>query len=100
MRRGRVCLTGIFCVLAKRIMCCVNVHRIVHSIHAIETVRFVGTIGPEVGNKEFYIHGPVHRNSILIRSNKCNSMQVFIYCKITLHVSGVYCTHHQEYIKL
>ena len=27
-------------------------------------------------------------------------MQVFIYCKITLHVSGVHCTHHQEYIKL
>jgi len=23
-----------------------------------------------------------------------------IYCKITLHVSGVYRTHHQEYIKL
>jgi len=27
-------------------------------------------------------------------------MKVFIYCKITLHVSGVYRTHHQEYIKL
>ena len=27
-------------------------------------------------------------------------MQVIIYCKITLHVSGVYRTHHQEYIKL
>ena len=27
-------------------------------------------------------------------------MQVFIYCKITLHVSGVYRTHHQEYIKM
>ena len=27
-------------------------------------------------------------------------MQVFIYCKITVHVSGVYRTHHQEYIKL
>ena len=27
-------------------------------------------------------------------------MQVFIYCKTTLHVSGVYRTHHQEYIKL
>jgi len=27
-------------------------------------------------------------------------MQVFIDCKITLHVSGVYHTHHQEYIKL
>ena len=28
------------------------------------------------------------------------NMQVFIYCKITLHVSGVHRTHHQEYIKL
>ena len=27
-------------------------------------------------------------------------MQVFIYCKITLGVSGVRSTHHQEYIKL
>jgi hypothetical protein len=27
-------------------------------------------------------------------------MQVFIYCKITLHVSSVHHTHHQEYIKL
>jgi len=27
-------------------------------------------------------------------------MQVFIYCKITVHVSGVHRTHHQEYIKL
>ena len=27
-------------------------------------------------------------------------MQVFIYCKITLHVSGVHRTHHQAYIKL
>ena len=24
-------------------------------------------------------------------------MQVFIYCKITLHVSGANRTHHQEY---
>ena len=31
---------------------------------------------------------------------RCNSMQVFIYCKITLHISGVHRTHHQEYIKL
>ena len=27
-------------------------------------------------------------------------MQVYIYCKITLRVSGVYRTHHQEYDKL
>ena len=27
-------------------------------------------------------------------------MQLFIYCKSTLHVLGVHRTHHQEYIKL
>jgi hypothetical protein len=27
-------------------------------------------------------------------------MQVFIYCEITPHVSGVHRIHHQEYIKL
>ena len=27
-------------------------------------------------------------------------MQVFIYYKITVHVSGVYRTHYQDYIKL
>jgi len=45
----------------------------------------------------FYIHGSVHSNTVLIR---CNSMEVFIYCKITLHVLGVQHTHHQEYLKL
>ena len=49
---------------------------------------------------DFYIHGSVHRHSILIRSNKMQQMQVFIYCKIILHISGVYRTHHQEHIKL
>jgi len=27
-------------------------------------------------------------------------MQVFVYCRLTLHVAGVYRTHRQEYIKL
>jgi hypothetical protein len=49
---------------------------------------------------DFYIHGSAHRHSILIRTNKMQLMQVFICCKITLHVLGVYRTHHQEYIKL
>ena len=38
-----------------------------------------------------------HINKI---QKRCNSIQAFIYCKITLHVSGVYRKHHQEYIKL
>ena len=36
---------------------------------------------------------------ILIRSNEMQQY-AFIYCKITLRVSGVNRTHHQEYIKL
>ena len=31
---------------------------------------------------------------------RCNSMQIFMYCLITLHVLGVHHTYHQEYIKL
>ena len=46
----------------------------------------------------FYIHGSVHHNSI--DPTRCNCVQVFIYCKITLHISGVRRTHQQEYIKL
>ena len=45
----------------------------------------------------------VYPKYLLVYINKIQrdaSMQVFIYCKITLHVSGVYRTHHQEYIKL
>ena len=49
---------------------------------------------------EFYIHGSVHRDSILIRSNEMQQYAGVYYCKITLHVSGFHRTHHQEYIKL
>jgi len=35
-------------------------------------------------------HGSVHRDSVLIKIEpRCNSMQLFIYCKVTLHVLGV-----------
>ena len=50
--------------------------------------------------REFYIHSSLYRHSMLIRSNKMQLTQVFIYCKIILHVSGVNRTHHQEYVKL
>ena len=49
---------------------------------------------------EFYIHGSVHRNSILISSNKMQHYEGIYLLQITLNVSGVYRTHHQEYIKL
>ena len=53
-----------------------------------------------ISSLEVYIHVSVHRNSILIRSNKMQQYAGFIYCKITLHVSDIYRTHYQEYIKL
>ena len=37
----------------------------------------------------FYIHGSVHRHSLLIRSNKMQLYAGIYYRKITLHVSGV-----------
>jgi len=38
----------------------------------------------------FLTHGSVHHDSMLIKvPTRCNSMQTFIYCRVTLHVSGV-----------
>jgi hypothetical protein len=50
----------------------------------------------------FYVHGSVHHESILWKSNEMQQVAVPIlfHCKITLHVSGALCTHRQEYIKL
>jgi hypothetical protein len=50
----------------------------------------------------FYVHGSVHRESILItvqRDATVSSLFLFC-CKITLRVSGVNYTHHQEYMIL
>ena len=48
--------------------------------------------------RAFYIHGSVHRNSILIRSNKMQQYACIYLLQnyYTLHVSGVHRTHHQE----
>ena len=70
------------------------------SVHISRFVKPSHIGGQYYLRHEFYIHGSVHCHSILIRSNKIQHMQAFIYCKITLHVSGVYRTYHQEYIKL
>jgi len=48
----------------------------------------------------FYILGSVHRDSVLIRSNEMQRYAGVYLLLFTLHVSGVYRTHHQEYIKL
>ena len=54
----------------------------------------------DVVNTVFYIRGSVHRGSILIRSNEMQQYAGVYLLQITLHVSGVYRTHLQEYIKL
>ena len=41
----------------------------------------------------------VYINKIQQDATLCRYLGV-IYCKITLHISGVHRTHHQEYIKL
>ena len=47
----------------------------------------------------FYIHGSVHRNSILIRSNKMQQyVGIYLLQNHSLRVSGVHRTHHQENI--
>ena len=48
-----------------------------------------------VERDNFRWHIPFYINKIPTR---CNSMQSdLFYCKVTLHVSGVHGTHHQEY---
>ena len=49
---------------------------------------------------QFYIHGSVHRDSTNKIQQDANNMQVFIYSKITLHVSGAHRAYLQEYKKL
>jgi len=35
------------------------------------------------------------------KPTRCNcSQSILFYCRVTLHVSGVFHTHHQEYTKL
>ena len=48
-------------------------------------------------DSNFYIHGSVHRNSILIRYNKMQQYAgIYLLQNHSLHVSGVHRTHHQE----
>ena len=49
----------------------------------------------------FYVYGSVHHKSNYSKPTRFNcSQSILFYCRITLHVSGVFHTHHQEYIKL
>ena len=50
---------------------------------------------------KFYVHGSVHRNSVLIRSNKMQQYaDIYLLQNHSQHVSGVHRTHHQENMKL
>jgi len=48
----------------------------------------------------FNIHGSVHRNSMLIRSNKMQQYTIIYSLQNHLILSGVHRTHHQVNIKL
>ena len=47
-----------------------------------------------------YIHGSVHRDSILIRSNEMQQYAGVYLLQNYFTCLGVYRTHHQEYNKL
>ena len=49
---------------------------------------------------EFCIHGSVHRDAILIRSNETQQYAGVYLLQNYSTCFGVYLTHHQEYIKL
>jgi len=69
-------------------------------IQTFGSVYITWPTSARVCNILFYIHGSAHRNSILIGFNKTQQYAGIYLLRITLHVSGVYRTHHQEYIKL
>jgi len=45
---------------------------------------------------EFNVHGPVHRNNILIYIQQDATLHSLFYLETALHVSGGTTTHHQE----
>jgi len=45
---------------------------------------------------EFNIHGPVHRNNILMHIHKDATLHTLLCMEIAIHVSGGTITHHQE----
>ena len=46
-------------------------------------------------NRQFNVHGSVHRKNILIYPTRCNIHSLF-YLETTVHISGVTTIHHQE----
>jgi len=47
-----------------------------------------------------HVYGSVHRWSMPITVQRDSTQSSLLFCKFTLHVSGVNHTHHQEYTKL
>jgi hypothetical protein len=45
---------------------------------------------------KLYIHVTVHRNRFLL-NNQPDALIIQIYCHKTLHVSGIFSAHHQEF---
>ena len=44
----------------------------------------------------FNVHGPQHRNNILIYIQQDATLHILFYLETALHVSGGTITHHQE----
>jgi hypothetical protein len=55
----------------------------------------------EKGNETqeiLYVQVTVHRDNLLTNKQEdASSIQNFLFCHETLHASGIYCAHHQEF---
>ena len=50
---------------------------------------------------QFHGYGSVHRNLYYSKPRRCScSQSILFHCRVILHVSAAFHTHHQEYIKL
>ena len=45
---------------------------------------------------ELYVHVTVHRDNLRINNHKMHQVYKILFCHETLHVSGIFCAHHQE----
>jgi len=76
----------------------VNVHNIVAHLPNVYASLYMLTVLP------FYMNVCRWQHWVFLYYNKptrCSCLQsILFHCRVTLHVTGAFHTHHQEYIKL
>jgi hypothetical protein len=58
--------------------------------------RSVLTVVSHTGNDSLYVQVTVHRDNLPINNEQAHQVSKILFCHETLHVSGIYCAHHQE----